>query len=103
MSSHTGWVSTRGRTPRLNPRSARSSRSSSITRSEGANGDATVLLLAWAPRRRGPLPHGASQSDVEDAFPGWETNDLGASSFKAPKPVEVLLKPGERWYRLRRR
>lgn len=31
--------------------------------------DATVLLLAWAPRRRGPLPRGVSRSEIEVAFP----------------------------------
>lgn len=33
--------------------------------------DATVLLDCFAPRRRGPLPRGASRADVERAFPGW--------------------------------
>jgi hypothetical protein len=65
--------------------------------------DATVLVLAWKPRRRGPLPRGASQSEIEEAFAGWATYDMGTSNFEAPKPVELLLKPGERWYRLRRR
>jgi 2-polyprenyl-3-methyl-5-hydroxy-6-metoxy-1,4-benzoquinol methylase len=32
--------------------------------------DATVLLLAWAPKRRGPLPRGTSCSEIEAAFPG---------------------------------
>ena len=31
--------------------------------------DATVLMLAWAPRRRGPLPRGASRSEIEAASP----------------------------------
>jgi SAM-dependent methyltransferase len=64
--------------------------------------DATMLLIAWAPRRRGPLPHGASRGDIEGAFPGWNVTDMGASGFAAPKPVEVLMKPDERWYRLSR-
>jgi len=65
--------------------------------------DATVLLLAWAPRRRGPLPRGVSLSEIEAAFPGWAATEEGASGFQAPKPIELLLKPDERWYRLRRR
>jgi SAM-dependent methyltransferase len=65
--------------------------------------DATVLLLAWVPRRRGPLPRGVSRSEIEAAFPGWAASEEGASSFQAPKPIELLLKPDERWYRLRRR
>jgi len=64
--------------------------------------DATVLLIAWVPKRRGPLPRGASQAEVERAFPGWTVTEAGASHFEAPKPIEVLLKPDERWYRLRR-
>jgi SAM-dependent methyltransferase len=64
--------------------------------------DATVVLLVWTPRRRGPLPRGASQSEIETAFPGWKVTDLGASHFHAPKPVELLMSPDEHWYRLRR-
>lgn len=64
--------------------------------------DATVLLLAWAPRRRGPLPRGVSPSEVEAAFPGWTVTDDGPTGFEAPKPIEVLLRPDEHWYRLRR-
>ena len=64
--------------------------------------DATVLMLGWAPRRRGPLPRGASRAEIEVAFPGWKVTDLGPTGFQAPKPVELLMKPDERWYRLRR-
>jgi SAM-dependent methyltransferase len=64
--------------------------------------DATLLMLGWAPRRRGPLPHGASRGDFETAFPGWTVTDAGTTGFEAPKPIEMLLKPNERWYRLRR-
>ena len=67
-----------------------------------AAGDATVLLLAWAPRRRGPLPRGASRGEIEAAFPGWSVTDAGPTGFEAPKPVELLMRPDERWYRLRR-
>jgi SAM-dependent methyltransferase len=64
--------------------------------------NATVLMLGWAPKRRGPLPRGASRSEIEAAFPGWNATDVGATGFQAPKPVELLMKPDERWYRLRR-
>ena len=64
--------------------------------------DATVLMLAWEPRRRGPLPHGVTREEIEDAFPGWSVEDLGSTNFEAPKPVELLVKPNEHWYRLRR-
>jgi SAM-dependent methyltransferase len=67
-----------------------------------AGDDATVLLVAWQPRRRGPFPHGASMAEIERAFDGWNVSDEGPSHFKAPTPIELLLKPDERWYRLRR-
>jgi SAM-dependent methyltransferase len=65
--------------------------------------DATVLLLAWAPRRRGPLPRGVSPGEIEAAFPEWDVDDVGETGFEAPKPVELLMKPEERWYRLVRK
>jgi hypothetical protein len=61
-----------------------------------------VLLISWTPRRRGPLPRGASAEEIQAAFPGWTVSDEGETGFEAPKPVEVLMKPEERWYRLRR-
>lgn len=64
--------------------------------------DASVLLLAWEPRRRGPLPRGATREEIEAAFPGWNVTDMGRSEFTAPRPVELLAKPNEHWYRLRR-
>jgi len=67
-----------------------------------ADNDATVLMLAWSPRRRGPLPRGADRSAIEAAFPGWTVSEVGTTRFEAPKPVELLMRPNERWYRLRR-
>lgn len=64
--------------------------------------DACVLLLAWEPRRRGPLPRGASRNEIETAFPGWTVTEVGPTHFEAPRPVEVLMDPNERWYRLGR-
>ena len=64
--------------------------------------DATVLLLGWTPRRRGLLPRGVGIDDVQRACPGWTVTDAGPTGFTAPRPVELLLRPGERWYRLRR-
>jgi len=66
-----------------------------------AASEATVLLLVW-PRRRRPLIRGASRSEVEAAFPGWKVTDVEASHFHPPKILELLLKPDEHWYRLRR-
>jgi SAM-dependent methyltransferase len=63
--------------------------------------DATLLLVAWRPRRgRGPFPGGASRSEIEAAFPDWTVTDVVPSGLKPPKPIEVLLSPDEHWYRL---
>lgn len=62
---------------------------------------ATVLMIAW-PRRRRPLIRGVSRAEIEATFPGWNVTDVGASYFQAPKPIELLLRPDEHWYRLRR-
>jgi SAM-dependent methyltransferase len=67
-----------------------------------AGGDATVLLLGWEPRRRGPLPRGVDIAEVRAAFPGWRVEDAGPTGFEAPRPIELLLRPGERWYSLTR-
>jgi SAM-dependent methyltransferase len=64
--------------------------------------DATVLLLAWTPRRRGPFPRGVSPSEIESAFPGWNVINEGPTHFQEPKPIELLMKAEEHWYRLRR-
>jgi SAM-dependent methyltransferase len=63
--------------------------------------DATLLMLAWPPRRR-PLIRGVDEGEIAQAFPGWSVTDAGPSNFKAPKPIELLLRPDEHWYRLRR-
>jgi SAM-dependent methyltransferase len=63
--------------------------------------DATVLLDCFMPRRRGPLPHGASRADVESAFPGWEVTDVEVADSE-PDALARLFKFDERFYRLRR-
>ena len=63
--------------------------------------DATVLLLVW-PKRRRPLIRGASRGEVEAALPGWKVTDVEPSHFRLPKILDLLLKPDEHWYRLRR-
>lgn len=63
--------------------------------------DATVILDCFAPRRRGPLPRGASRADVERAFPGWEVIDVERADSD-PDPLAKLLKFDECFYRLRR-
>lgn len=63
--------------------------------------DATVLLDCFAPRRRGPLPRGASRPAVESAFPGWEVTHVEVAD-SAPDALARLFKFDERFYRLRR-
>ena len=63
--------------------------------------DATVLLDCFAPRRRGPLPRGASRAAVEAAFPGWEVTDVEVADTE-PDALARLFKFDERFYRLRR-
>jgi SAM-dependent methyltransferase len=67
-----------------------------------AASDATVLLLVW-PKRSRPLIHGVNRDEVEAAFPGWKVTDVEPSHFRLPKILELLLKPDEHWYRLRRK
>lgn len=66
-----------------------------------AGADATVLLLVW-PRRKRPLIRGADRHEVEAAFPGWKVTDVEPSFFRLPKPLELIMRPDEHWYRLRR-
>lgn len=63
--------------------------------------DATVILDCFAPRRRGPLPRGASRADVERAFPGWRITDVETAD-SAPDPLARLFRFDEHFYRLRR-
>lgn len=67
-----------------------------------ATDDATVLLDVFSPRRRGPLPRGASRSEVESAFPGWVITDVEVADTE-PDPIARLFKFDEHFYRLRRR
>jgi cyclopropane fatty-acyl-phospholipid synthase-like methyltransferase len=64
--------------------------------------DATVYLLVW-PKRIRPLIRGASREEIEEAFPGWQITDIEPSKFVLPKPLEILFRPDEHWYRLRRK
>ncbi len=63
--------------------------------------DATILLLVW-PKRVRPLIRGATRDEIEAAFPGWKITHVEASHFRLPKILEMILRPDEHWYRLRR-
>ncbi len=60
---------------------------------------ATLLMTAFAPGRRGPMPRGASRGDIEAAYPEWRVID--------EEPMDVTGAPGwvrranPRFYRLR--
>ncbi len=52
-----------------------------------ATDDATLLMLAWAPGRRGP--RGASRKDIQAAFPGWKV--IGEDAYEKsalPRPLK---------------
>jgi hypothetical protein len=66
-----------------------------------AGPDATVILDCFAPRRRGPLPRGASRPDVERAFPDWKITDVEVADTE-PDAIARLFKFDEHFYRLRR-
>jgi SAM-dependent methyltransferase len=63
--------------------------------------DATVLLDVFAPRRRGPLPRGATWAQIEAAFPGWKVTDVEVADTE-PEAIARLLSFDEQFYRLRR-
>lgn len=61
---------------------------------------ATMLMLAWAPGRRGPLPRGASRGDIEAAYPAWKVIDEEAL-VDEPRAPRYVRKADPRFYRLR--
>ena len=61
----------------------------------GANGDGGAFSLAGAPSQ-------APGGTLVGSFPTWSLTDEGATGFEAPKPVELLFDPQERWFRLHR-
>lgn len=65
-----------------------------------ATDDATVLLLAWAPARRGPLPRGMSRQEIETSFGAWRVMD--EEPFDATGLPGPLRHVDPRVYRLRR-
>lgn len=67
-----------------------------------AAADATVILDVFAPRRRGPLPHGAGRGEVQEAFPDWQITDVEVADSE-PDPIARAFKFDESFYRLVRR
>ena len=63
---------------------------------------ATLLMVAWAPGRRGFLPRGASQSDIEAAYPGWTVIGERAVDISGAPFFRRVKNAHPRYYRLRR-
>jgi SAM-dependent methyltransferase len=63
--------------------------------------DAALLMIAFRPGRRGPLPRGMSRADIEAIYPDWTVTDDFAQDAALPLPLR-LLRADPRWYRLRR-
>jgi SAM-dependent methyltransferase len=65
-----------------------------------AAADASVLILAWAPGKRGPLPRGASRNEIEADFPKWKVTDqIRFDATGLPRPLRNV---DPQCYRLRR-
>ncbi|MEE8490727.1 MAG: class I SAM-dependent methyltransferase [Acidimicrobiia bacterium] len=65
-----------------------------------ATDDATLLMYAFSPGRKGPTPRGLSRDEVETAYAGWRV--LDEQHFDASGMPAVFKKANPRWYRLRR-
>jgi hypothetical protein len=63
---------------------------------------ATLLMMAWASGRRGPLPRGASRGDIEAAYPKWTVIDEEAFDVTGAPFYRHVPKAEPRFYRLRR-
>ena len=64
--------------------------------------DATLLMMAWGPRRRGALWRGARRSDIEAAYPEWTVVDEQAFDVSGARFYRHVKNPYPRFYRLRR-
>jgi SAM-dependent methyltransferase len=62
--------------------------------------DATLLMYALAPGKRGPLPRGADRREIEAIYQGWQV--VEEQPFDPSGLPESTLKDDPRWYRLRR-
>jgi SAM-dependent methyltransferase len=61
---------------------------------------ATMLMLAWSPGSRGPLPRGATRGEIEAAFSDWTV--ISEAAFDATGLPLPLRHVDPRMYRLRR-
>jgi len=63
--------------------------------------DATLLMYAFSPGRRGPLPRGLSREEIEQAYGGWRIVDEVA--FELAGAPRFVQKARPRFYCLRHR
>jgi len=61
---------------------------------------ATLLLLAWTPARRGPLPRGMGRDEIRKLFAGWELIDEAPGDTTGAPAFVRRAEP--RFYRLRK-
>lgn len=66
-----------------------------------ASEDATLLMYAFSPGRRGPLPRGISKEEIELAYDGWRI--AGSEAFDLTGAPRFVQKAHPRFYRLRRK
>ncbi len=66
-----------------------------------ATEDATLMMYAFSPGRRGPLPRGISREEIEQAYDGWTIT--GEEAFDLTGAPRFVQKARPRFYRLRRR
>jgi SAM-dependent methyltransferase len=66
-----------------------------------ATEDATLLMYAFSPGRRGPLPRGISREEIEQAYDGWTICDEEA--FEVTRAPRFVQKARPHFYRLRRK
>jgi len=61
---------------------------------------ATMLILAWEPGQRGPLPRGMSRADLEAVLPEWRLIDEEVADVSGSPAFIAKARP--HFYRLRR-
>lgn len=66
-----------------------------------AAADATLLMYAFSPTGRGPLPRGLGRSEIEHAYSAWTITDEIAFDLNGTPRFVQRAQP--RFYRLRRR
>ena len=65
--------------------------------------DATILMLAFPPGHRPPLPRGMSRADIAATYPGWTITDATPRAADSQLPWFMeKLGADPWWYRLRR-